>query len=73
MPNEFSEVDNAELIQMLIDANMGRLVDVLLTASSYRGKRNRLNKTQVCKALDCSYGELDRALEHCRLILGDVL
>lgn len=71
MPKSSLEVlEQQELIQKLIDAGYGELIDALLmNENKAYTKKGRLNKCGACRILDWKTKQLEDALEACRQIL----
>ena len=69
--NMIEELEQQELIQKLIDAGHGELVDVFLSNEcQVYTKKGRLNKSGACRVLDWKTKQLEDALEACRGILN---
>ena len=69
--NMIEILEQQELIQKLIDAGYGELVDVFLSnESQVYTKKGRLNKSGACRVLDWKTKQLEDALESCRGILN---
>ena len=66
----FDSIENQELIQKLIDAGYGKLVDAfLLNDSRVYTKKGRLNKSGACRVLKCKPKELEDAIKACQELL----
>lgn len=69
--NMIEILEQGELIQKLIDAGHGDLVDVFLSnESQVYTKKGRLNKSGACRVLEWKTKQLEDALEACRNILN---
>jgi hypothetical protein len=69
--NGMEILEQQELIQKLINAGYGELVDALLSnESKVYTKRGRMNKSGACRVLNWKTKQLEDALEACRLILS---
>ena len=66
----FSDIEERELIQKLIDHGHGDLVDTLLSCENeLYTKKGRLNKSGACRALDWKAKKLDDELAECKKLL----
>jgi hypothetical protein len=73
MKNYIEILEQQELIQKLIDAGYGELVDILLSnESKVYTKKGRLNKSGACRVLGWKNKELEDALEACKDILKEL-
>ena len=61
-------IEIQELINKLIEKGYGQLVDILLNPESYT-KKDRLNKSSVCRQLGWKAKQLEDALEECEQLL----
>ncbi len=69
--NMIEILEQQELIQKIIDAGYGELVDVFLSnESQVYTKKGRLNKSGACRVLGYKTKQLEDALEACRNILS---
>lgn len=68
--NPIELIENQEVIQKLIDAGFGDLIDVLLSNQKCYTKKNRLNKSSACRILKCKSKQLEDALQACRELLS---
>ena len=73
MPKSSLEVlEQQELIQKLIDAGYGEMVDALLmNENKCYTKKGRANKSGCCRILGWKTKQLEDAFEACREILRD--
>ena len=71
MPKNFIDVlEKQELIQKLIDNGFGELVDTLLmNENKAYTKKGRINKSGVCRLLNCKPKEFEELLNKCKEIL----
>lgn len=71
MPKNFIDVlEKQELIQKLIDNGFGELVDtLLLNENKAYTKKGRINKSGVCRLLNCKPKEFEELLNKCKEIL----
>lgn len=68
--NSLEVLEQQELIQKLVDAGYGELVDALLmNENKAYTKKGRLNKCGACRILSWKTKQLEDALEACRQIL----
>ena len=63
-------LEQQELIQKLVDAGHGPLVEVLLHEAKAYTQRGRLNKSGARRLLGWTSGQLDAALAECREVLA---
>jgi hypothetical protein len=66
--NPVAVLETQELLQKLIDAGHGELVDCLLEEASYT-KKGRLNKSSTCRTMNWKGKQLEDALKEMRDIL----
>lgn len=72
--NFVDSIEKQELIQKLIDKGFGNLVDMLLlNENKVYTKKGRINKSSVCRLLNCKPKDFEELLEKCRDILKDDL
>lgn len=72
--NFVDTIEKQELIQKLIDRGFGNLVDMLLlNENKAYTKKGRINKSGVCRLLNCKPKEFEELLEKCKEILKDDL
>ena len=73
MSNNMIEVlERQELLQKLIDAGYGELIETLLfNEGKVYTKKGRLNKSGACRALGWKPKYLEDALQHCQNILKE--
>jgi hypothetical protein len=72
--NFVDTIEKQELIQKLIDKGFGDLVDMLLlNENKAYTKKGRINKSGVCRLLNCKPKEFEELLEKCKEILKDDL
>jgi hypothetical protein len=73
MRKAFTELlERQELIQKLVNKGWGQLVDALLKVENYT-KKDRLNKSAICRDLKWKPKQLEDALEECKSLLqGDL-
>ena len=65
-------LEQQELIQKLIDAGYGELVDAMLTnENKVYTKKGRCNKSGACRVLKWKTKQLEDAFAACREILKD--
>ncbi len=70
--NFVDTLEKQELIQKLIDKGFGDLVDMLLlNENKAYTKKGRINKSGVCRLLNCKPKEFEELLEKCKEILKD--
>lgn len=68
--NFVDSIEKQELIQKLIDSGFGNLVDMLLlNENKAYTKKGRINKSSVCRLLNCKPKEFEELLEKCREVL----
>ena len=68
--NSFSQLENQELIQKLIDSGYSNIVDAfLLNDQKVYTKKGRLNKSGACRVLKCKPKELEDAILACKELL----
>lgn len=68
--NATAELERQELIQKIIDAGYGDVVETFLTnEQEVYTKRGRLNKSGACRILGCSAKDLDIAFQKLRVLL----
>ena len=70
--NFVSLLERHELIQKLIDAGYGDLIDALLSnENKVYTKKGRLNKCGLCRVLNCKSKQIEDAFKAMREILKD--
>ena len=62
-------IEQQELVDKLISAGYGELVEALLNNNKNFTKRSRLNKSSTCRFLGWKSKQLEDALEACREVL----
>lgn len=69
--NPFEIMEQQELIQKLVDAGYGSLVEALLSNEpKCYTKKARLNKSGACRVLGWKTKQLEDALRECKEILA---
>jgi hypothetical protein len=72
--NFVDTIEKQELIQKLIDKGFGDLVDMLLlNENKAYTKKGRINKSGVCRLLNCKPKEFEDLLEKCKEVLKNDL
>lgn len=72
--NFVDTLEKQELIQKLIDKGFGDLVDMLLlNENKAYTKKGRINKSGVCRLLNCKPKEFEDLLEKCKEVLKNDL
>jgi hypothetical protein len=72
--NFFAVIENQELIQKLIDAGHGEIVDCFLSnESKIYTKKGRLNKSAACRELNKKNKDLDDSFRKMRELLKEDL
>jgi hypothetical protein len=72
--NFVDTIEKQELIQKLIDRGFGDLVDMLLlNENKAYTKKGRINKSGVCRLLNCKPKEFEDLLEKCKEVLKNDL
>lgn len=68
--NTFTQMENQELIQKLIDNGYGHIVDAfLLNDNKVYTRSSRVNKSGACRVLNCKPKDLEDAMKACRELL----
>lgn len=58
-----------ELVEKLVEAGHGHLIDILLNNNKSYTKKSRLNKSSTCRSLGWKSKQLEDALAACREVL----
>lgn len=70
-----SEMEQKELLDLLVKAGFGNLIDVLYHENhadqKVFTKKGRLNKSGACRALNYKPKELEENFKKCRELLGE--